>query len=187
VNIKYPEVGVCGLSCRLCPSYHSDSESRCGGCKSESRMKVGCPFITCAVKKRGIEYCGDCSDNLSCGKWRQHREHGRSHDSFVCYQRLEDNIAFIEDHGISSFDRIQKERQELLSMMLGDFNEGRSKTYYAIAATVMDIQEIRDALSQAAYAPSISDRKSKSKILHEILDKIADEKGYLLKLRKKPT
>jgi hypothetical protein len=46
VNIKYPEVGVCGLSRRLYPTYHSRSDSRCAGCKSEARMKVGCPFIT---------------------------------------------------------------------------------------------------------------------------------------------
>jgi len=43
--IKYPEIGICGLSCRLCPRYHTESKSRCGGCKSEFRMSAGCPFI----------------------------------------------------------------------------------------------------------------------------------------------
>jgi len=26
--IKYPEIGICGLSCRLCPRYHTESKSK---------------------------------------------------------------------------------------------------------------------------------------------------------------
>jgi hypothetical protein len=43
MKITYPEIGICGLSCGLCPSYHTDGISRCGGCKTESRMGAGCP------------------------------------------------------------------------------------------------------------------------------------------------
>ncbi|TEB08592.1 hypothetical protein Psch_02157 [Pelotomaculum schinkii] len=52
MKIKHPEIGVCGLSCRLCPRYHTDTKSKCHGCKSQARIAVGCPFITCAVKKK---------------------------------------------------------------------------------------------------------------------------------------
>jgi len=52
-DLRHPEIGICGLSCRLCPSYHTEGKSRCGGYKSETRLAVGCPFITCAVKKKG--------------------------------------------------------------------------------------------------------------------------------------
>ncbi|WP_276619575.1 DUF3795 domain-containing protein [Syntrophomonas wolfei] len=62
IKVKYPEIGVCGLSCRLCPNYHMNTKSRCLGCKSKDRIVVGCPFITCAVKKRRIEFCWDCKD-----------------------------------------------------------------------------------------------------------------------------
>ena len=54
MQIAHPEIGVCGLSCRLCPTYHTAGKSRCRGCKSHTRMAVGCPFITCAIKKKGI-------------------------------------------------------------------------------------------------------------------------------------
>ncbi len=60
MEIKYPQVGICGLSCILCPMYQTDSKSKCEGCKSETRMIIGCPFITCAIKKRGIEFCWEC-------------------------------------------------------------------------------------------------------------------------------
>lgn len=177
-------MGVCGLSCRLCPMYHSKSDSRCAGCKSEGRMKVGCSFITCAVKKKGIEFCWECPDNVPCEKWHEHRERGRSHDSFVCYQRLESNIAFVECHGIPAFSADQEKREHLLSAMLAEFNEGRSKSFCCIAATVMDIQEIKEAIVLARDISSGADIKTKSKALHAILDKIARDKGYSLGLRK---
>jgi hypothetical protein len=57
--IKYPKMGICGLSCQLCPMYHTDANSRCEGCKSKSRMTLGCPFITCAINKRGLSFAGN--------------------------------------------------------------------------------------------------------------------------------
>jgi hypothetical protein len=110
---------------------------------------------------------------------------GRSYDSFVCYQRLENNIAFIEDQGISEFEADQKKREQLLSEMLAKFNEGRSKSYYCIVATVMDIQEVAEAIAQARNISAGADIKTKSKALHAILDKIAGDRKYVLKLRKK--
>ncbi len=50
--IEHLEIGICGLSCRLCPSYSTEAKSRCLGCKSEGRIAVGGPFITCALKNR---------------------------------------------------------------------------------------------------------------------------------------
>ena len=139
--IKSRELGVCGLSCRLCPRYHTDAESRCGECKSEQRITVGCTFITCAVKKQSIELCWDCHDNQTCEKWANHRDFGKKHDTFKCYQKLEDNISTILQKGIESFEEQQKTREQLLIETLKEFNEGRSKSYFCIAATILDIDE----------------------------------------------
>ncbi len=43
MGIRCPEAGLCGLSCRLCAHYHVVGESRCTGCKGESRMAAGAP------------------------------------------------------------------------------------------------------------------------------------------------
>lgn len=184
MDIQYPEIGICGLSCRLCPRYHTEGESRCFGCKTESRMAAGCPFITCAIKKKHVEFCGDCEDSLSCDKWKKHREAGKSHDSFKCYQKLEDDIACIQEHGILQFVESQKVREELLKVMLQEFNEGRSKSYYCIAATVLTPDELRDALEEARSKAGGADVKSRSIALHAALDKAAAGKGRILRLRK---
>jgi hypothetical protein len=149
MKINYPEIGVCGLSCRLCPRYHTEGESKCGGCKTESRMVVGCPFITCAVKKKGLEFCWDCEESGTCEKWKKHREAGKQHDSFKCYQKLEDDISFIQKNGVDEFEKSQKIREKLLTEILKEFNERHSKSYYCIAATVLEIEELKKALSEA--------------------------------------
>lgn len=85
---------------------------------------------------------------------------------------------------MKAFERGQKAREKLLRDMLHGFNDGRSKTYYSIAATVMEIEELETALSQAKRASAGLGMKEKSKLLHSLLDEIAESKRYLLKLRK---
>ena len=185
MEIKYPEIGICGLSCRLCPRYHTDGPSRCGGCKSEFRTGAGCPFITCAVKKKGIEFCGTCRENNTCEKWAKHRESGKKSDSFTCYQKLEDNIACIRKNGLNGFEILQKKREHLLREMLQEFNEGRSKSYYCIAAAVLETGELEEALAQAHQNSEGPGIKERSGIFHRILNEIAQQRNYSLKLRKK--
>jgi len=184
MTIKFHEIGVCGLSCRLCPRYHTDAESRCGGCKSEQRIAVGCPFITCAVKRQDIEFCWECQDSQTCEKWKNHRDFGQQYDTFKCYQKLEDNISNIARSGIESFKEQQKAREQILTEMLVEFNEGRSKSYYCIAATIMEIEELREALAQAREDSEGLGLKDRSRVMHSILDSVASKRNYHLKLRK---
>jgi hypothetical protein len=184
MNIKYTEIGVCGLSCRLCPSYYTQGDSRCGGCKSKGRINVGCPFITCAIKQKGVEFCWQCPEHEICKKWRGHRKRGKSFDSFVCYQKLESNIDFIKSKGISAFLKNQLAKEKLLTVMLDKFNEGRSKSFYCIAATVMDIQELDQAIALAKKESKGMDIKGKAAFLHSIINGVAAKRKYHLKLRK---
>ena len=184
MDIQYETIGVCGLGCRLCPNYNRDTKSRCEGCKSSGRMAVGCPFITCAVKKRGVEFCWQCDEKKTCERWKRHRASGMVHDSFKCYQTLERDIAFIEQYGVEEFDKTQKLREKILKEMLDEFNDGRSKSYYCIAAAVMEVDELKAALDKAGQIPNTLGIKEKSAALHSALDEIAQRKGYLLKLRR---
>ncbi|MGI6145750.1 MAG: hypothetical protein GX092_02985 [Clostridia bacterium] len=80
---------------------------------------------------------------------------------------------------------MQDIREELLKYMLNNFNEGRSKSYYCVVATVMEIEEIKEALIRANELSLDYDIKRKSKVLHSILDEIAQQKNYNFRLRKK--
>jgi len=180
---SFIESGVCGLSCRLCPAYNMETKSKCEGCKSEYRMSAACPFHNC-VKKKGMDFCGSCHENTTCARWRKHKELSRQHDSFVCYQKLEDNIASIQKNGMEEFEKQQKAREELLRVLLAEFNEGRSKTLYCIAATVLQLDELESLLDKARAESKGLDIEAKSEIMHSLLNEIAKDRSYLLKLRK---
>ena len=147
-------------------------------------MSVGCPFITCAVKKKGIDFCWECGESNDCKKWRLHRDASKISDSFKCYQTLEADISFVLKNGIEEFEKKQKDRELILKTMLDEFNNGRSKSYYCIASSVLEIDELHNALRMATEQTKNMEPKQKTKILHSILDQIAKEKVYLLKLRK---
>ena len=184
MEIKYPQIGICGLSCRLCPRYQTDAASRCLGCKSRKRAAAGCPFITCAIKKKGVEFCWECRDKESCERWQKHRETGKEHDSFKSYQKLEEDINFIKVSGIEAFDEQQRLREALLVRLLNEFNEGRSRSYYCVAATILSVDELRESLAKAAAESASLNLPEKARLMHSILDGLAQEKGYRLSLRK---
>ena len=178
------EIGICGLSCRVCPSYHTETKSKCGGCKSEYRLGAPCPFHNCALKRKKVDFCVFCPENDDCERWHKHRYAGKEHDSIVSYQKLEDNIAFIQKNGLEDFEKQQMAREALLKAILAEFNEGRSKTLYCIAATVLEIKELEEIFEKARTKSKGLDVKAKSKVMHSLLNGIAEKKHYLLKLRK---
>lgn len=183
MEFKYPATGICGLSCRLCPRYHSTAESRCGGCKSPSRTAAGCPFITCA-RKKGVEACADCKEGEHCERWKKHRESGKERDSFVCYARLEDNIAYQQEHGLEAFEQAQEQRCELLRQLIAGYDDGRSRSFLCIAATLLDDAAIQAALAAGSEIPADLKAGEKARRMRAILERLAGEKGLTLKLRK---
>jgi len=120
----------------------------------------------------------------ACEKWRKHRDTSKVADSFKCYQTLEHDIGFVMQYGVEAFLEQQKQREQTLKTMLTEFNNGRSKSYYCIAATVLSLDELGQALVDAKRKSSGLGQKEKAVVLHQILDCIAAKKGYLLKLRK---
>ncbi len=102
-----------------------------------------------------------------------------------CYQKLEEDIIFILENGFREYKRLQDIREELLKDMLDNFNEGRSKSYYCIVATVMKIEDIKEALVKAIESSYGLDIRSRSKVLHSLLDEIAQQNQYYLGLRKR--
>jgi len=65
--------------------------------------------------------------------------------------------------------------------MLNKYNEGRSKSYYCIAAaTVLEIEELRGSLIEADRISKGLDIKSRSKVLHSLLNKIAGHNSSVI-------
>ncbi len=187
----YPTIGCCGLDCGLCPRYYMVGTSKCPGCCGPDffNKHPSCSYITCCVKKKNLEVCAQCSE-FPCSKFESCLESGREYDSFLTYRKVYPNLIFIKTHGVEKFVEQQSKRIRLLKKMLKDFDDGRSKSFYCIASTLLPPRDLEMALNKTeqrikADRVKVDDAKTKSKILKGFLTNLADEKDIKLKLRKK--
>ncbi len=185
---QYPTIACCGLDCGMCPSYHSSGPSRCPGCAGPdfASKHPSCGVITCCVKKHHLEVCGQCPE-FPCDKFTKRLDSPT--DSVLTYQKIRHNMTFIKEQGLPKFLEQQQKRIAFLERMLSEYNDGRSKSMYCIAATLLPLEKLAAGLSDAEKqirdnGISPSDLKGKSQVLHDILNAIASQEGIELKLRK---
>ena len=185
VNL-HPTLACCGLDCGLCPRYNTVSNSRCPGCYGPDFLNKhpSCPFITCCVKKRKLENCAQCGE-FPCSRFKS----GDRRDSFVTKQKTLSNLYMIREGGLERFINQQGRRIKLLEGMLAEFNEGRSKSFYCLATTLLSIPDLEASLSKAEEeirnnSTRPEDVKTKANILRIFLNSYAHERGIELRLRK---
>jgi hypothetical protein len=174
---KYPTIGVCGLDCGLCPRYYTKGASRCPGCAGPDFINKhpSCSFITCCVKKKNLEECAECSE-FPCSKFKSDEEYQqlKESSSYPSYKKVMPNLNFIKEHGIEKFVEQQKKRMKLLEMMIEDFDDGKSRSFFCKATALIDLAILEKSLNAAIQKIKTdkikpNDVKIKTKILKEIL------------------
>ena len=185
----YPTIGVCGLDCGLCPRYYTAGPSRCPGCGGPafSDKHPSCSFITCCVKKRGLEVCGQCPE-FPCSKFKSEEDYRKLEPSpsYPPYRNVLLNLRFIKEQGIKDFIKRQETRIYLLQTMLEGYDDGRSKSFFCRAAALLDPQALKGALKQAkklmqAGGGATRHPSDKAKLLRGILAEAALREGTNLK------
>jgi hypothetical protein len=187
----YPTLGCCGLDCGLCPRYYTVGTSRCPGCAGSDffNKHPSCGHVTCCVKKKGLEVCAQC-DEFPCSKFASWLDKWVIEDSFLTYQKIKSNLYFIRERGLDKFLKQQKKRIKLLERMLEDFDDGRSKSFYCIATTLLPVAELETLINEAERRMKVekvkaNDTQTKAKILRELLSDFAAKGGVELQLRSK--
>jgi hypothetical protein len=171
-NKKHPTIGCCGIDCGLCPRFYTDGMSRCPGCCGEGfdKKHPSCSFITCCVKKHDLEACGQCGE-FPCQKFD--KETGER-DSFVTHRMVMSNQRLIAEIGIDAFIDRQRKRINFLETALKCYDDGRSKSFFCLAAALLSIDSLNEALALA----------DKGEDLKAALNRFAETEGKELKLRK---
>lgn len=164
-----PAIGVCGLSCRLCPIRYAQAERCCPGCPSGATPKTACDVITCPHRGPGVQFCWECPEGDSCEIWRKHREFP---GAFGHRQSLENNIRFIRRYGIAAFEKMIIVRERLLREMLAHYDEGQSTAYFCTAASTLGIGELETALTLAWETCAGMERSERSAVLRTLLDQM---------------
>jgi len=184
---KYPIVGACGLNCGLCPRYYTEGVSRCPGCCGpDFWLKMpGCGFITCCVKKRGLETCAECDDWEGCERVAKLLDSAKYKDSFLSHRPLAANCAFIQKNGIEEFVRLEMEKQKFLRHLIDNYDEGRSKSFYCTSCQLIPLDKLREALAGVeTKITQVADIKERAKLLRAAINQIADSLQIDLRLRK---
>jgi hypothetical protein len=183
---KYPTIGACGLDCGLCPSHHRDGASRCTGCCGEGFWDThpGCGFITCCVKQRGLDTCGQCNEFEFCPRVMKHLEQAKHSDSMLSYIPVSANFEFVRKNGIEKWDERDKEKIAFLKTLLADYNDGRSKTFYCLSVQLLPLDMLKATLAQAQKKITAEmTPKDKAKLVRETFKGVAAKSGVELKLR----
>ena len=182
---EYPIVGACGLDCGLCPRYYTEGKSRCSGCGSPT-SNPSCSVFRCCVQTNGFETCAECKD-FPCSRFKDTRD---EYDSFLTYKRVRPNLNYIRENGVEDYVHKLEKRIELLEEMLRGFNEGRSKSLYCVATTLISVEGIRKSMDSAKKRVKMLDAEEdiegKARILKETIRTTAAKEGVDLRLRKRP-
>jgi len=182
---RYPTIGVCGLDCGLCPRYYTAGTSRCPGCGGPGfpNKHPSCSFITCCVKKKGLEVCAECSD-FPCSKFRSDEEYRqlKGTSSYPSNKKLMPNQKLIKEHGIVQFIQQQEERMRMLETMRTEYDDGRSKSFFCKAAVLLDLENLGgclDKTDQKIRTEKVKqgDVKKRAQILKGILVETALKEG----------
>jgi len=177
--------GCCGLYCGLCPRFQSTASGRCLGCKILC-LTLSCKIYNCCVKKRGFTTCAEC-DDFPCEK---NNPIAHQYEYFVTNKVCIPNLYRIKEVELEVWLEEQRERRLMLENLLSNYNEGRSMSFYCLAAALMPLELIDEAVSEVkgrliSNQIDSSDIKAKAKILRGIIQGLAQEHGIELKLRKK--
>jgi len=188
----YPTIGVCGLDCGLCPRYYTLGSSRCPGCGGPDffNKHPSCSFITCCVKKKNLEVCAECLE-YPCSKFKSDEEYQqlKESSSYPSCKKVIPNLNFIKEYGIEKFIGQQKERIKLLETMIENFDDGRSRSFFCKATTLLELTSLSSSIDKAIQKIKTdnitpNDIKNKAKILKEILNEMAlKEVAELMKKR----
>ena len=180
MNKKFPTIGCCGIDCGLCPRFYTEGNSQCPGCGGEGfeSKHPPCGVKSCCNGKHGLEVCSQCAKYL-CPKYTDRDKVER--DSFVTHKRIFQNHAYIQTHGIDVFISEQHKRISILQDMLANYDDGRCKSHFCLAAALLPVQHLNAATNEAS---SETDKKSAAKTLKAALRKYADVEGVDLSLKK---
>ena len=173
----YTGVSLCGLNCLLCTMHIGGYCPGCGG----GAGNQSCTLARCAMTQQ-VEFCSQCPQ-YPCSKY----DGIDAYDSFISHQNQTANLEQIKLTGLDAYKKDLEERAAILSTLLAQFDNGRSKTLFSAAANLLELEPLKQIMEQlSACQTPITSKKDRAAVATKALQAAADKQGISLKLRKKP-
>jgi hypothetical protein len=139
-----------------------------------------CSILTCCAKRNGFETCAECRQ-LPCEKIAE----WDGADSFVSHKKSLENLRQIKAAGLEEFIKQQNQRMMLLNKLIRDYDDGRSKSFFCLAAALMEIDDLHEVVfHRKATQDTLRDKKQLAKEARTSLEQQARLKGVKLMYRK---
>ena len=76
----------------------------------------------------------------------------------------------------------------MLHTLLGEYNDGRKKTFFCVAVNLLPLSQIEKIMEQVVNEPFMNSlpMKDKSACVVKLFEDEASQNGMIIKLRKKP-
>jgi len=101
-------------------------------------------------------------------------------DSQVSHLQCVHNLHTIKKQGYEAYLKTQSLRMKLLDRLLKDFNDGRSKSFYCLASTLLPLESIESLIQLLQN----TDQSLTPKAIREAIESQANKDSVILKLRK---
>ena len=179
---SYPLFSACGLNCGLCPRYYTVGESRCPGCAGVgfSEVHCSCSMLGCCERK-GIEYCFLCEE-YPCPKY----EGVDLSDSFITHKKQFRDLDKAKEIGMEAYAEELNAKVEILEELLNNYDDGRRKSFFCLAVNLLELADVQAVMARlgSEIEPG-APLKEKAAAAARLFQALAEERGTLLKLRKK--
>lgn len=167
---KYELIGCCGMSCSLCPRFHTNGKSKCLGCGPDPHCQY-CATYKCCTIKNNLESCADCN-NVPCDKINNLKDWKGFNTNKIWLKHLKE----IKKIGYNNWNKSQLDKRKYLEEALVKYDSGRSKSYIILHFLFFNIQIIEEVMKQGEKINE-PDLKQKAKQFKILLKRTAEDKG----------
>lgn len=170
-------LSLCGLNCGLCTMRLGGYCPGCGGGEGNQ----SCAVARCGLDHGGVEYCFQCGE-FPCARY----EREDAYDSFITHRNRLRDLERARRDGVEAYQAEQRERCELLGVLLERCNDGRRKTLFSLAANLLELEDLREILERLAGEASGLPIKERAGRAAALCKEAAARRGVELRLRKPP-
>ena len=165
---------LCGLNCKLCPSFVRGS---CGGCFSGSPCSLTCPFAPCSVEHGNVEYCFQCEE-YPCKKY----DGFDLHDSVVLHRNIKKDVEKAKRIGIEAYREEQREKKEILNRLLGECDDGQQDVFFCLAVNMLELSDLKETMEQIESSAVDIEPSKKTEFVVQQLYVCAEKRNLVLEL-----
>lgn len=148
----------------------------CGGGEGNQ----SCATARCGLDHGGVEYCWQCGE-FPCARYE-----GEEYDSFITWQNRLADPEKARRVGVEAYQREQREKSEILRLLLDHYNDGRRKRLFALAVNLLELEVLHQILERLSAEDSGQPLQRRAAAAAAVCKGAAKRRGADLRLRKPP-